>query len=187
MIFRFFHNPGYPILGTSLKRFQFCRVFRRSAPAQAEKLHVIGSQCTHRHGNPLVLPRSIEESTGAGAPRLPCVKGAVMAVPRKAMTEGLSEWASSDPLSPSVRTGAAPLGQQGEPFPSSGTAHTLENPGAQGTGVWSYFVPVHHLGDGHAVQVGTDDMLQLRPNRQRQAPVCPLALRRAFFQTGYGS
>ena len=54
--------------------------------------------------------------------RLPCVKGAVMAVSRKAMTEGLSVWASSDPLSPSVRTGAAPLGQQGEPFPSSVTA-----------------------------------------------------------------
>ena len=49
-------------------------------------------------------------------PRLPCVKGAGMAVSRKAMTEGLSEWASSDPLSPSVRTGAAPLGQQGEPL-----------------------------------------------------------------------
>ena len=48
-------------------------------------------------------------------PRLPCVKGAVMAVSRKAMTEGLSERDSSDPLSPSVRTGAAPLGQQGEP------------------------------------------------------------------------
>ena len=45
-----------------------------------------------------------------------------MAVSRKAMTEGLSEWASSDPLSPSVRTGAAPLDQQGEPLPSSGTA-----------------------------------------------------------------
>ena len=42
-----------------------------------------------------------------------------MAVLRKAMTEGLSEWASSDPLSPSVRTGAAPLGQQGEPFRSA--------------------------------------------------------------------
>ena len=78
--------------------------------------HVNGSRCAHWHGNPLVLPRSIEESTGAGAPRLPCVKGAVMAVSRKAMTEGLSEWASSDPLSPSVRTGAAPLGQQGEPL-----------------------------------------------------------------------
>ena len=32
-------------------------------------------------------------------PRLPCVKGAVMAVSRKAMTEGLSERDSSDPLS----------------------------------------------------------------------------------------
>ena len=32
-------------------------------------------------------------------PRLPCVKGAVMAVSRKAMTEGLSKWVSSDPLS----------------------------------------------------------------------------------------
>ena len=42
-----------------------------------------------------------------------------MAVSRKAMTEGLSEWASSDPLSPSVRTGAAPLGQQGEPLLSA--------------------------------------------------------------------
>ena len=39
-----------------------------------------------------------------------------MAVSRKAMTEGLSERDSSDPLSPSVRTGAAPLGQQGEPL-----------------------------------------------------------------------
>ena len=47
-----------------------------------------------------------------------------MAVSRKAMTEGLSNCAientqsdgSSDPLSPSVRTGAAPLVQQGEPF-----------------------------------------------------------------------
>ena len=61
--------------------------------------HVIGSQCAHWHGNPLVLPRSIEESTGAGAPRLPCVKGAVMAVSRKAMTEGLSKCGNSDPLS----------------------------------------------------------------------------------------
>ena len=41
-----------------------------------------------------------------------------MAVSRKAMTEGLSERDSSDPLSPSVRTGAAPLGQQGEPLRS---------------------------------------------------------------------
>ena len=62
--------------------------------------------------------------TGAGAPRLPCVKGAVTAVSRKAVTEGLSsavypkysKCSRSDPLSPSVRTGAAPLGQQGEPL-----------------------------------------------------------------------
>ena len=45
---------------------------------------------------------------------------AVMAVSRKAMTEGLSERDSSDPLSPSVRTGAAPLGQQGEPLRGTG-------------------------------------------------------------------
>ena len=68
---------------------------------------------------PQNTPRAIDKRTGAGAPRLPCVKGAVMAVSRKAMTEGLSEWASSDPLSPSVRTGAAPLGQQGEPLRSA--------------------------------------------------------------------
>ena len=65
--------------------------------------------------NSLIFLRTIDKRTGAGAPRLPCVKGAVMAVSRKAMTEGLSERDSSDPLSPSVRTGAAPLGQQGEP------------------------------------------------------------------------
>ena len=45
-----------------------------------------------------------------------------MAVSRKAMTEGLSVWASSDPLSPSVRTGAAPLGQQGEPLRFAGSS-----------------------------------------------------------------
>ena len=55
MIFRFFHNPRHPILGTSLKRFQFCRVFRRSAPAQAEKLHVNGSQRTHWRGTPRIF------------------------------------------------------------------------------------------------------------------------------------
>ena len=73
----------------------------------------------HWCGNPQNTPRAIDKRTGAGAPRLPCVKGAVMAVSRKAMTEGLSEWASSDPLSPSVRTGAAPLGQQEEPLRSA--------------------------------------------------------------------
>ena len=57
--------------------------------------------------------------------RLPCVKGAVMAVSRKAMTEGLSEWASSDPLSPSARTGAAPLGQQGEPLRFAGSSRKI--------------------------------------------------------------
>ena len=91
--------PGIPAIRTRPSRKTAC---------QWEPVRTLA-----RH--PLVLPRSIEESTGAGAPRLPCVKGAVMAVSRKAMTEGLSEWASSDPLSPSVRTGAAPLGQQGEP------------------------------------------------------------------------
>ena len=40
-----------------------------------------------------------KKRTGAGAPQARCVKGAVMAVSRKAMTEGLSKWASSDPLS----------------------------------------------------------------------------------------
>ena len=48
-----------------------------------------------------------------------------MAVSRKAMTEGLSEWASSDPLSPSVRTGAAPLGQQGEPLRFAGSSRNI--------------------------------------------------------------
>ena len=57
--------------------------------------------------------------------RLPCVKGAVSRVSRKRETEGLSEWVSSDPLSPSVRTGAAPLGQQGEPFRSAGSSRNI--------------------------------------------------------------
>ena len=43
MIFRFFHNPRHPILGTSLKRFQFCRVFRRSAPAQGQMRMSMGA------------------------------------------------------------------------------------------------------------------------------------------------
>ena len=54
--------------------------------------------------------------------RLPCVKGAGKNL--RFLTEGLSNCInestqkeeSSDPLSPSVRTGAAPLDQQGEPF-----------------------------------------------------------------------
>ena len=56
-----------------------------------------------------------------------------MAVSRKAMTEGLSERDSSDPLSPSVRTGAAPLGQQGEPLAANGRPYkkTVNFPNGQ--------------------------------------------------------
>ena len=59
--------------------------------------------------------RNIDERTGAGAPRLPCVKGAGKNL--RFLTEGLSKCVngstqkdgSSDPLSPSVRTGAAQI------------------------------------------------------------------------------
>ena len=63
--------------------------------------------------------------------RLPCVKGAGKNL--RFLTEGLSNCInestqkeeSSDPLSPSVRTGAAPLGQQGEPLRLAGSSRNI--------------------------------------------------------------
>ena len=83
---------------------------------------LMGCVCPHKN----IVKKG--KCTGVGASPAPLCKGwcsaqrikiemiaggnhtiihAVMAVSRKAMTEGLSERDSSDPLSPSVRTGAA--------------------------------------------------------------------------------
>ena len=75
--------------------------------------------------------RIIEKRTGAGAPRLPCAKGAGKNL--RFLTEGLSNRAllrvprKVGVLIPSVMAlretaMTAPLGQQGEPFPSPVTA-----------------------------------------------------------------
>ena len=68
---------------------QWCSAQRIKIIMTASGSHTL----IHAHwcGNPRNTLRTIGKRTGAGAPRLPCVKGAVMAVSRKAMTEGLSK------------------------------------------------------------------------------------------------
>ena len=65
-------------------------------------------------------------------PRLPCVKGAVMAVSRKAMTEGLSKYSVLIPSVSCLRGTheTAPLGQQGEPLRSAVSSQKKQKSGA---------------------------------------------------------